>query len=74
MHERPQRLVDLYPQMSPSDFKYIKFLGKGAFGVVELVKCKLNDQPYALKQLNKLEVARTNRVQHLLREKDLMNK
>lgn len=69
-----RRFNEIYPDVTMSDFKLIKFLGKGAFGTVDLVKCKLNDQPYALKQLSKNEVARHNRVQHLLREKNLMNK
>lgn len=61
MQDRPPRLLDRYPNLAPEDFKYIKFLGQGAFGTVDLVKCKLNGEPYALKQLVKKEIARLNR-------------
>lgn len=70
----PPRLVELKSDVSIDDFKFVKYLGRGAFGTVDLYKCKLNNQPYAIKQLSKAEVSRQNRVKHLLREKDIMNK
>ena len=60
--------------MQYSDFKYIRYLGKGAYGTVSLVKCNINDKYYALKQLLKVSLAKYGRVHHLLREKDIMNK
>ena len=38
--------------MSLDDYEIIKFLGKGAFGRVSLVKNKIDKQIYALKQVN----------------------
>ena len=38
--------------MSLDDYEIIKFLGKGAFGRVSLVKSKIDKQIYALKQVN----------------------
>ena len=38
--------------MSLSNYEIIKFLGKGAFGRVSLVKSKIDKQIYALKQIN----------------------
>lgn len=74
MAVRGPRLNELYPTVTKDDFEFVKYLGKGAFGVVDLVRCKYNNQFYALKQLEKLEVARYNRIPHLMREKELMYK
>ena len=74
MQERSKRLIEVYPKVSRSDFENVKYLSRGAFGVVDLVRCKLNNQLYALKQLEKAEIARRNRIPHLMREKELMYK
>jgi len=74
MAHLPTKLNDLNSDICKGDFQYIKYLGRGAFGTVDLYRWKINNQPYAIKQLNKQEVAKQNRVKHLLREKDLMNK
>lgn len=74
MASRPRRLLDIHPHISKEDFIHVKYVGKGAFGTVSLVRSRINDQPYALKQLDKKEIAMQNKVAHLLREKDLMNK
>ena len=73
MLEKGARLIEQYPEVSINDFKTVKFIGRGAFGNVDLVHCNLNGLPYALKQMSKNEIARQNRIKHLMREKDLMN-
>ena len=44
MQERSKRLIEVYPKVSRSDFENVKYLSRGAFGVVDLVRCKLNNQ------------------------------
>lgn len=74
MLERGPRLIDQYPDCTIDDFSRVQFIGRGAFGNVDLVNCKLNNLPYALKEMSKAEITRQNRFKHLMREKDIMNK
>lgn len=74
MDERDESLSEFFPKVSLKNFKRIKFLGKGAYGTVDLVRCNLDNQYYALKKLDKYEISRLNKIPHLMREKDLMNK
>ena len=74
MLERGPRLIDQFSEVSMDDFKRVKFLGRGAFGNVDLVRWNLNNLPYAIKEMNKDEITRQNRFKHLMREKDIMNK
>jgi serine/threonine protein kinase len=73
MSKRKKKLSEKYDQLTPEDFTDIRLLGHGAFGQVNLVRCTLNKQLYALKELNKEEIVRFDRIRHTLREKSLMN-
>ncbi len=42
-----------------NDYKIIKTIGRGAFGKVQLVRFKENNQVYAMKTLSKFEMVRT---------------
>lgn len=42
------------------DFQLIKVIGKGAFGEVQLVRHKKNNQVYAMKLLDKMEMVYFN--------------
>jgi len=58
--------------LSTHDFENDKILiGKGTFGEVYLVQCKLNQRKYALKVLNKERVQSAGCERHLMREKEL---
>lgn len=74
MPKRPIRLSKIQEKITLEDFTEIKYLGKGAHGVVNLVRCNINSELYALKQLDKTLIARFNKVKHLLREKEIMYK
>lgn len=70
---RIPRLCDFAPTMNPDQFERIKFLGKGAHSMIELVKCELDNRLYALKECPKNLVARFHKFQNIMREKDNMN-
>ncbi|CAI2359870.1 unnamed protein product [Moneuplotes crassus] len=74
MLERDSKLVDQFPDCTIRHFERVQYIGRGAFGNVTLVNCKLNNLPYALKEMSKDEISRQNRFKHLMREKDIMNK
>ena len=42
------------------DYEIIKLLGKGAFGQVFKVRCKLNNKIYAMKRINADELKKEN--------------
>lgn len=73
MPPRPPRLCDIRPNVTRDYFKHIKFLGKGAHSMINLVRCSINFKLYALKECSKTEVARFHKVQNLMREKDIMD-
>lgn len=72
MSKRPQRLCDHTDTVTSKNFSHIKSLGKGAYGEVNLVRCNINSQLYALKELNKNDIVKFDRVRHTLREKTIM--
>jgi len=48
-------LIDSLTQLrvNENDFETLRVLGRGGFGEVRLVRCKLNGQVYAMKALRK---------------------
>ena len=54
------------------DLKLHRVLGMGAFGKVWLASNKADDTPYALKQLDKLQLVKGNQVKSVYREKNFM--
>lgn len=61
----------LYPK-SPNDFDIIKSLGRGAFGIVYLVRDKTTFKYYAMKLSEKVEVVKKNNIKQLLQEKRIL--
>ena len=58
--------------MSHEDFKVIKVVGKGAFGMVYLVHKKDTGQSYAMKLLKKEKVMQKNQLQNTKSERIIM--
>jgi len=67
-----ERLSDIRKTVSIEDFETKQRLGQGAYGQVNLVSCIINDQDYALKILDKARVAKFDKVESVMREKDNM--
>jgi len=70
---RASRMYELRPAIITEDFEIIKFLGRGGFSIVNLVKWKHDGKEYALKIMSKTEVARNRKINTLMREKNIMN-
>ena len=58
--------------LKESDFSKIKVIGRGAFGEIILVRCKLDNQVYVMKKLSKLEMHRKAQLTHVRTERDIM--
>ena len=72
MSPRPERVSSIVKDVTVEDFEMVRFLGDGSYGKVNLVKCKLNNEQYALKILEKKRVAKYNKIANVMREKDIM--
>eukprot|EP01061_Rhynchopus_euleeides_P021568 TRINITY_DN3515_c1_g1_i1.p1 TRINITY_DN3515_c1_g1~~TRINITY_DN3515_c1_g1_i1.p1 ORF type:complete len:457 (+),score=147.20 TRINITY_DN3515_c1_g1_i1:159-1373(+) len=55
-----------------TDFQAIKTLGKGATGLVLLVRYKVDGQLYALKVVEKPKILKSGRPEDVVRERDIM--
>ena len=55
-----------------TDFGYIKTLGKGLFGVVNLVYHLETNKVYALKILDKAKIQGGKQIQHVKNEKAIL--
>lgn len=67
-------LVGKLYQLSLSDFEYLKKLGKGAFGVVYLVRRKSTKDIYALKLISCTKGMTNNQLKNLLNERNVFEK
>ena len=60
-------------QAKLTDFKPIRIIGKGGFGVVYLVEKKTDSQLYAMKQIKKELIIKKNMITSIKFEKDILN-
>ena len=58
--------------LSPASFETVQWLGKGAFGNVNLVKMKGTETLYALKELQKEFIIQYDKVDSVFRERDIL--
>ena len=54
------------------DFEIIRFLGKGAFGDVQLVRYRVDGKLYAMKMMEKETVVLQDMIEHTRLERDIM--
>lgn len=60
------------PKAKPSDFLFLKVIGKGSFGKVFLSKNKAEDKFYAIKVLNKAAIRKRNEAKHIMAERNVL--
>lgn len=58
----------------PSDFEFLKVIGKGSFGKVLLAKHKCEGKLYAVKVLQKKTVLKRNEAHHIMSERNVLLK
>ncbi|KAL7668189.1 hypothetical protein ACOME3_008903 [Neoechinorhynchus agilis] len=58
--------------MSPSDFEFLKTVGKGSYGKVFMARHIAEQKIYAIKVLDKSHIRRKNEVQHVMAERNVM--
>ncbi|XP_042602129.1 rho-associated protein kinase 2b [Cyprinus carpio] len=59
-------------QVKLDDFDRVKLIGRGAFGAVQLVRHKVSQQVYAMKQLSKFEMVKRSDSAFFWEERDIM--
>jgi serine/threonine protein kinase len=68
--------VDLGPSeritAKPSDFEFLKTVGKGSFGRVYLARHKADQQIFAMKVLSKAHIKKRNEVKHVMSERNVL--
>ena len=67
-------LQNLEPEPKITDFKKIKTLGTGSFGIVSLVEHKITKVKYAIKQIDKNKKANKDEIPYFKREIEIMYK
>ena len=61
-------------KLTISDFTFLKYLGKGTFGEVALVRYKESSKLYAMKILDKKHLAMHKQIEHTKTERDVLVK
>ncbi|XP_042906252.1 serine/threonine-protein kinase Sgk2 isoform X3 [Parasteatoda tepidariorum] len=76
--EKEEKPVDLGPKekknVKPSDFEFLKVIGKGSFGKVLLAKHKVEHNVYAVKVLQKKMILKRNEKNHVMSERNVLLK
>jgi len=56
----------------PSDFSFLKVIGKGSFGKVLLAKHKVEESYFAIKVLHKAAIRKRNEARHIMAERNVL--
>uniref|UniRef100_G3NEW2 Serine/threonine-protein kinase Sgk1 n=1 Tax=Gasterosteus aculeatus aculeatus TaxID=481459 RepID=G3NEW2_GASAC len=68
-------LTDQYPSVAkPTDFDFLKVIGKGSFGKVFLAKLKHDEKYYAVKVLQKKVILNRKEQKHIMAERNVLLK
>lgn len=71
--ENPNKTKKIQSEITISDFKLTKVLGKGSFGKVVLGISNMNDELYyAIKMIKKKNIIKDNKVKRVLQEKSIL--
>lgn len=60
------------PVARPSDFDFLKVIGRGSFGKVYMANHKNENKIYAIKVLNKEAILKRNEVKHIMAERNVL--
>lgn len=60
--------------VKPSDFEFLKVIGKGSFGKVLLARNRNEGNIYAIKVLQKQAIMKRNEVKHIMSERNVLLK
>ncbi|VDI23929.1 serum/glucocorticoid-regulated kinase 3, partial [Mytilus galloprovincialis] len=60
--------------VKPSDFEFLKVIGKGSFGKVLLARHKNESKMFAIKVLQKQAIMKRNEVKHIMSERNVLLK
>ena len=78
MNGKDNNPVNLGPSekasVKPSDFEFLKVIGKGSFGKVLLARHKNESKMYAIKVLQKQAIMKRNEVKHIMSERNVLLK
>ena len=58
----------------PSDFEFLKVIGKGSFGKVLLARHRTEQQVFAVKVLQKVAIMKRNEAKHIMSERNVLLK
>ncbi|CAI9618660.1 unnamed protein product [Staurois parvus] len=62
------------PHAKPSDFQFLKIIGKGSFGKVLLARHKADEKFYAVKVLQKKAILKKKEEKHIMSERNVLLK
>lgn len=65
-------IVKLTANILPTDFEFLKVIGKGFYGKVTKVKYNLDSQIYAIKSIKKLKLIEQKHIEHIKNERRLL--
>ena len=63
-----------HQKISRNNFKFKYIIGRGGFGKIWKVYCKLNNKYYAIKEMNKLKIIDKKYIHSILIEKEILSK
>lgn len=73
-----EKMINLGPSekqhVKPSDFEFLRTIGKGSFGKVYSARHKKEDTIYAIKVLNKKMILKRNEKNHIMSERNVLLK
>ncbi|KAG7260634.1 hypothetical protein CRUP_007940 [Coryphaenoides rupestris] len=76
--KHPSQQINLGPSSNPtakpSDFHFLKVIGKGSFGKVLLARHRADDQFYAVKVLQKKAILKKKEEKHIMSERNVLLK
>jgi serine/threonine protein kinase len=71
--DAPRKVSTTTEKIKRDELEIVGTLGRGSFGLVQLVKHKKNGKTFALKQISKSQVVELGQQEHVMSEKNVMS-